>query len=105
MTRGLSVLLMLSLGTTVAGPEQELRDLVLASGPTFVQPAPGMTGIQFTLENRADKDVTAWGVDLRCRRPDGTIDTRSYMEETFESYENLTSAERRARKVCCHRGR
>ena len=100
----LSVLVMLSVAATLSGQQQDLSEWVQTTQTALVQTPLDTPAVEFTLENRSDKDVTAWGVNLRCTRADGTTNTRFYVQETLGSYEGLTPAEVRSRKVLFSHG-
>lgn len=100
----LSVLAMLSVAATLSGQKQDLSEWVQATQITLVRTPLDSPAVQFTLENRSGKDITAWGADLRCTRPDGTTHTRFYVQETLGSYERLTAPDVRSRKVLLAHG-
>lgn len=96
---GLSLMVMLSVAAMLSGQQLDLSAWVQATQIALARTPADTPAVQFTLENRSGKDVTAWGVNILCTRPDGTKSKRSYMAETFAGYENLPQSETSSKKL------
>lgn len=101
---GRSLLIMLFVAAMLSGQQQDLSEWVQATQITLVRSPLDTPAVQFTLENRSGKDVTAWGVNMLCTRPDGTTSKSSYLGETLGSYEGLTPTEVHSKKVLLSHG-